>query len=231
MQHPRIIQGGMGVGVSGWRLARAVSSLGQLGVVSGVALDVVLARRLQDGDPDGHVRRALSHFPLPRAAERILTRYFLEGGKAANQPYRAVPMHSKSSPKELLELCVAGNFVEVFLAKEDHGGPVGINFLEKIQIPVLPSVYGAMLAGVDYVLMGAGIPLKVPLVLDRFVNHEAATYPLNVSGAQDGDDTSLRFDPRDLRDGEAEPPPLKRPTFLPIISSYTLALTLSLIHI
>jgi nitronate monooxygenase len=226
MQHPRIIQGGMGVGVSGWRLARAVSSLGQLGVVSGVALDVVLARRLQDGDPDGDVRRALSHFPFSRAADRILTRYFLEGGKAANQAYRTVPMHSKSSPKELLELCVAGNFVEVFLAKEGHGGRVGINFLEKIQIPVLPSVYGAMLAGVDYVLMGAGIPLKVPLVLDRFVNHEAATYPLNVSGAQDGDDTALRFDPRHLRDGEADPPPLGRPFFLPIISSYTLALTL-----
>ena len=31
---PAIIQGGMGVGVSNWTLARAVSSLGQLGVVS-----------------------------------------------------------------------------------------------------------------------------------------------------------------------------------------------------
>ena len=82
MQHPRIIQGGMGVGVSGWRLARAVSSLGQLGVAAGTALDVVLARRLQDGDPGGHVRRALSRFPFPRAAARILDRYFVEGGKA-----------------------------------------------------------------------------------------------------------------------------------------------------
>ncbi|MGD8321328.1 MAG: hypothetical protein PVJ02_12765, partial [Gemmatimonadota bacterium] len=36
---PVIIQGGMGVGISGWRLARAVSSRGQLGVVSGTALD------------------------------------------------------------------------------------------------------------------------------------------------------------------------------------------------
>ena len=32
---PRLIQGGMGAGVSGWTLAREVSSLGQLGVVSG----------------------------------------------------------------------------------------------------------------------------------------------------------------------------------------------------
>lgn len=216
----------MGVGVSGWRLARAVSSLGQLGVVAGTALDVVLARRLQDGDPLGDVRRALSRFPLRRAAERILTRYFVEGGKGADQPYRAVPMHSKTSPRDLLELCVAGNFVEVFLAKEGHGGPVGINFLEKIQSPVLPSVYGAMLAGVDYVLMGAGIPLKVPGVLDLFVNHDSATYPLNVAGALEGDDNALRFDPRALREDEGDLLPLKRPFFLPIISSYTLALTL-----
>lgn len=39
VQFPKIIQGGMGVGVSNWRLANAVSKLGQLGVVSGTALD------------------------------------------------------------------------------------------------------------------------------------------------------------------------------------------------
>ena len=44
-----IIQGGMGAAVSSWRLAKAVSRRGQLGVVSGVALDLILARRLQDG--------------------------------------------------------------------------------------------------------------------------------------------------------------------------------------
>ncbi|MDG4862734.1 hypothetical protein P8605_31820, partial [Streptomyces sp. T-3] len=52
---PQVIQGGMGVGVSGWQLARAVSRTGQLGVVSGTALDAVLARRLQLGDPGGDV--------------------------------------------------------------------------------------------------------------------------------------------------------------------------------
>ncbi|MEI8337559.1 MAG: nitronate monooxygenase, partial [bacterium] len=56
MKYPKIIQGGMGVGVSGWILARAVSFLGQLGVVSGTALDTVLARRLQLGDIGGHMR-------------------------------------------------------------------------------------------------------------------------------------------------------------------------------
>ena len=48
---PPVIQGGMGVAVSSWPLARAVAAAGQLGVVSGTALDAVLARRLQDGDP------------------------------------------------------------------------------------------------------------------------------------------------------------------------------------
>ena len=62
---PAVIQGGMGVAVSGWRLAREVSRAGHLGVVSGTAMDAVIARRLQDGDPGGHYRRALAHFPAP----------------------------------------------------------------------------------------------------------------------------------------------------------------------
>ncbi|GAB1456216.1 hypothetical protein MASR2M48_15240 [Spirochaetota bacterium] len=59
MEHPSIIQGGMGVGVSDWRLARSVSIQGALGVVSGTALDTVMARRLQQGDQGGHMRRGL----------------------------------------------------------------------------------------------------------------------------------------------------------------------------
>ena len=89
---PVIIQGGMGVGVSGWPLARAVSRLGQLGVVSGTALDVVLARRLQLGDPEGSLRRALAQFPSSVAASRVLARYFLPGGKSRERPFRGVPM-------------------------------------------------------------------------------------------------------------------------------------------
>ena len=38
--YPAIIQGGMGAGVSAWRLARAVSRLGQLGVKPLKAKDV-----------------------------------------------------------------------------------------------------------------------------------------------------------------------------------------------
>ena len=60
---PRIIQGGMGIGVSSWAMAKAVAQAGGLGVVSGTAIDSVISRRLQDGDRDGSVRRALEHFP------------------------------------------------------------------------------------------------------------------------------------------------------------------------
>ncbi len=77
---PRIIQGGMGVAVSYWRLANTVARNGQLGVVSGTALDSVLARRLQLGDPYGAIRRALSKFPWPDMAQRSVDTFFVPGG-------------------------------------------------------------------------------------------------------------------------------------------------------
>jgi nitronate monooxygenase len=211
----------MGAGVSNWRLARAVSRLGHLGVVSGTALDQIFVRRLQDGDPDGDMRRGLDHFPFPRMAERIWRAYYLAGGKNQNASYKTLPLLAKDGPQEREELCIVANFVEVFLAREGHHNPVGINYLEKIQIPHLPSLYGAMLAGVGYVLMGAGIPVKIPGVLDNFASHQPATYPLRVVGAEEGDETELTFDPREFK--ECELPPLERPRFLAIISSNILA--------
>ena len=221
---PTIIQGGMGVAISDWRLARAAASAGALGVVSGTALDQVLARRLQDGDPGGHMRRALDAFPVRDIADRIWQRFHVPGGKDARQPYQTLPLHTREGQPELQELCVVANFVEVWLARQGHRGMVGINFLEKIQIPHLPSIYGALLAGVDAILMGAGIPLKIPGAIDALAVHAPATYPLTVTGSEPGDDTLVRFDPADLM-GECRPP-LVRPVFLAIVGSSTLALTL-----
>lgn len=90
---PPIIQGGMGVAVSGWRLARAVSLRGQLGVVSGTGIDTVLVRRLQDGDPGGEVRRSVERFPIPQVAAAVLRRYFRAGGRPLGTPYRLLPMY------------------------------------------------------------------------------------------------------------------------------------------
>ena len=157
-----IIQGGMGVGVSNWRLARAVSMQGQLGVVSGTGLNTILVRRLQNGDRDGSIRRALGHCPLKEASAEVVERYWIEGGKAADQPYRLCPVYSLNSPPELVALTVIANYVEIFLAKEGQAGLVGLNLLEKLQLPTLPSLFGALLAGVDCVLMGAGIPGPSP---------------------------------------------------------------------
>ncbi|HEV1998711.1 MAG TPA: nitronate monooxygenase, partial [Candidatus Dormibacteraeota bacterium] len=159
---PRLIQGGMGVGVSGWQLARAVSARGHLGVVSGTAMDTVLVRRLQDGDPGGHMRSALSRFPVPEMATWALERYFLPGGRAPGKPYRRLAAFTHRSPPERHDLCVLGCFAEVTLARDGHENPVGMNLLTKVQIPTIASLYGAMLAGVGYVVMGAGIPREIP---------------------------------------------------------------------
>lgn len=223
-QFPVIIQGGMGVGVSNWRLAQAVSRLGQLGVVSGTALDQVFVRRLADGDVGGHMRRALDAFPFPAIAQRLWQRFFIPGGKAAGAPYPSTRMHEREEPQRLIELCMAANFAEVFLAREGHGNPVGINFLEKVQLPHLASIYGAMLAGVGYVLMGAGIPLQVPAVLDAYAAGRPAEYKLTVAGSAANCCAVMRLDPGDYAGGR--PTALERPRFLPIVSSHVLATTI-----
>ncbi len=218
---PEIIQGGMGIGVSSWPLARAVALQGQLGVVSGTALDNLLIRRLQDGDMGGHVRRALDAFPIPSVASEIMDRFFKPEGREEGEPYKIAPMYRKMVDNFRDHITVTANFVEVWLAKEGHQGQVGINYLTKLQMPTLSSVYGAMLAGVDFVLMGAGIPREIPGVLDRFANHEPASIRFDVQGNGKGDEVRLVFDPRAGVDVEL--PPLKRPRFLPIISSNSLA--------
>lgn len=225
MLQPLIIQGGMGAGVSDWRLARSVSQLGQLGVVSGTALDVILARRLQQGDPDGNLRRALDCFPVPGVAQRALERYFIAGGKPAGRPFKSIPLPTQQPGSALVELTVLANFVEVFLAKEGHQGLVGINHLEKIQPPTLPSLFGAMLAGVDYVLVGAGIPMAFPGILDQLARGEAVRLKLNVEDAAPDEEFFCTFDPKEFCG--ADPSPLKRPRFLAIISSNVLALALA----
>lgn len=222
---PIVIQGGMGVGVSDWRLARAVAKTGQLGVVSGTALDAILARRLQLGDPSGDIRRALAAFPIPGVAARILDRYFIEGGKAPNAPFKSKPLPSECPSRAAVELLVAGNFVEVFLAKEGHQNQIGINFLEKIQLPTLPSLYGAMLAGVSVVLMGAGIPRAIPGVMDKLAKGEPVELQLDVAGATSDERFVTKFDPADLWGGPS--PELPRPLFFAIVASATLAAALA----
>jgi len=215
----------MGVAVSDWRLARAVASAGQLGVVSGTGIALVMVGRLTKGDPGGHMKRALAGFPDQEAVRRVLERY--PAAPNLMPTYPRPPMWSQSPPPELEELTVLAAFAEVALAKQGHRNPVGINLLEKIQLPTLATLYGAMLAGVDVVIMGAGIPYQVPGVLDRLAHHLPVSYRLDLHGAAADDELRIGFDPEALFPGIVRArEQLLRPSFIPIVSSTVLARTL-----
>ena len=221
---PIIIQGGMGVAVSNWRLARAVSRLGQFGIVSGTALDVVLVRRLQSGDPGGHMRRAAEHFPVAGVAERVFDRYYRSDGKESGARHKSHPMGRLRPSRNLEDLQVLGSFIEVFLAKEGHEGLVGINLLTKLQAPTIPTLYGAMLADVDAVVMGAGIPREIPGILDDLAAGRPTKLRLDVKGAGREESFHMEFDPVAYCGDKLSP---QRPAFYPIISSAVLATMLA----
>ena len=216
---PIVIQGGMGVGASSWQLARAVADLGQLGVVSGTAVAVTVARRLSEGDPGGHIRQALAAFPVPEIAERVRTRYLRTEPRTVGARFPGVARPVLQPTRKDLELLVVANFVEVTMAKAGTDGPIGVNYLEKIQLPTLPSLYGAVLAGADAVLMGAGIPAHIPAILDRLARHEDVELRIDVVG---GDKAISRFSPTEFLAGHPAPE-VRRPRFLAIVSSHTLA--------
>ena len=211
----------MGIAVSNWRLARAVASAGQLGVVSGTAIDSVLVRRLQDGDPCGSVRRAMAAFPIPEVTQHVLKRFFKPEGRATGEQYKLLPMYRQTMNPLRQQITMLASFVEVTLAKEGHDGMVGINLLTKVQMPNLPTLYGAMLAGVNVVLMGAGIPRDIPGALDAMAQHETATIKFDVEGMPSGQSASLAFDSRAHNPGAEQA--LERPLFFPIVSAASLA--------
>src|SRR5690625_7757508 len=88
---PRIIQGGMGIAVSSWQLARAVASAGQSGVASGTAIDTVVVRELQQGDPHGRLD-SLRDSPEQGIVAYVRGAFFVEGGMEAGTPEQLLPM-------------------------------------------------------------------------------------------------------------------------------------------
>jgi NAD(P)H-dependent flavin oxidoreductase YrpB (nitropropane dioxygenase family) len=217
----------MGVAVSDWRLAKAVARSGQLGVVSGSMLDTVFVRRLQNGDPGGHLRRAMAAFPIPDVGEEMLRRYFNPDGRAAGTPYKSLPMYKHRVSDARQRVTVLANFAEVWLAKEGRAGRIGINLLTKVQMPNLASLYGAMLAGVDVVIMGAGIPREIPGVLDALAEHLPAQIKFEIEGLPSGASEFLTFDPSSCVSPQVHHISLKRPAFLPVVSASSLAATLA----
>ena len=87
-----------------------------------------------------------------------------------------------------------------------------------------------MLADVDYVIMGAGIPSKIPGILDALSEHHDCSLPVEVADATGDDEYSIDFSPNQFWKGsttrDLAKTQLKRPAFLPIVSSTTLAQSL-----
>lgn len=221
-EYPDIIQGGMGVGVSNWELAAAVSRTeGGLGVVSGTAINTVIARRLQDGDPSGVMREALSYFPDSVIADEIVDKYFIDGGRQPEEPYKSVPKFTDKSGLSIAEkLNIAGAFAEVWSAKKySDNKPVGMNLLTKVQPPTMSAIYGAEIAGVDYIIMGAGIPAHIPAMIGSLANNEVTYDKVNVHGTNT--EHKMIFDPNKY------PWLIKSdkscPKFFAIVSSHILA--------
>lgn len=169
----------------------------------------------------------------------ICTHYFIEGGKAPDARFRSAPMQmvrthdgrytfpiQGESPTavplklddDIIELLIATGFAEVWLAKEGHDGKVFINFLNKIELPLIYVLYGAMLAGVDGVIVGAGNPEGLPLLCQQLARHEAVTHGISMLYREAGEEFVLAFDPRQIAHGKFAERPLAKPTFLAIVS-------------
>ena len=151
MSHPLIIQGGMGAGVSDWRLACAVS-----GKPASLAWSQAPPRMrasshaaCKRATPDGRHAPRSGALSSIRGARRTRShklfhaRFWRSHSASANHSIWPRPCpHSNSGP-DLVALTVLANFVEVFLAKEGHNEPVGINFLGENPVPhSLPSIFG-----------------------------------------------------------------------------------------
>ncbi|MBK6320273.1 MAG: hypothetical protein IPF51_16195 [Dehalococcoidia bacterium] len=97
------------------------------------------------GDKD--VARALNAFD-PEAASEIMDQYAVRDPSKARGRRKLPPKPevlvngSKATKSKMTKLAVASAFVEVWLAKEGHSGPIGINVLEKVQLMHLPVLLG-----------------------------------------------------------------------------------------
>ncbi len=161
----------MGAHISSANLARETSRLGALGVVSGVGLRQIVITQIRLGDTNAiEVART---FPIPGYFEELLR--YCPGGDHAD---RAIPMDVPDRvrgaiAKRLSTIC---SYVEVRRAKAGHLGQVGINVMWKCALTALPTIYGAMLAGVDALLCGAGVPMELPDIVRRMRTGEDLEY-------------------------------------------------------
>ncbi len=175
---PRLIQAGMGIHVSSSHLANRTARLGALGVVSGAALRHVIIEDIRAGNSEA-IELAQT-FPVARYVDELLA--FAPGG---TRHMHAVPIDVPDPERGRLpkRLSVMAAYVEVMRARRGHRGKVGINVMWKCSLTVLPTIYGAMLAGVDALLCGAGVPMELPDIVRRMRAGEDLEYlPLTGTG-------------------------------------------------
>ena len=218
----------MGVAVSGYPLA-GITGRTAVGVVSGTAIGDVLARRLQDGDRTGEMRRALETFPNQKIATLAVDMYFREGGRAAGEPYRRVPMFNHNTKQESItaDMTVLGAYVEAYLAKLRSGetGVIGLNLLTKLDRPNMHAIAGAMMGGIDTVVMGAGVPDQIPKLLHKikYFDGDPVVHHIHVQGTGPSTaDIAL-----DLGRYEPDLETMKHPAFLAVVAHHDLAIALS----
>lgn len=206
---PRLIQAGMGVRISGWRLANATARLGALGVVSGVGLRHIVVEEIRAAEAVAIA--AAREFPVLRYVEELLA--FAPGGAWHS---RAVPLDDPDPVRGALarRLSTIAAFVEVRRARAGHRGAVGVNVMWKCALTVLPTIYGAVLAGASALLCGAGVPIELPGILEHFRSGTDLVYrPLTGTG------THVRLEIEE--DGTAELiRSMPDPAFFPILSNY-----------
>lgn len=208
-EQPALIQAGMGVHISSARLARATARLGAMGVVSGAGLRHIVVEDIRAGDPDA--LRFARAFPFPRYVEELLA--YAPGGSRHDKP---VPMDTPDPKRAALprRLSVIGAYVEVMRAKEGHRGVVGVNVMWKCALTVLPTIYGAMLAGADALLCGAGVPMELADIVERLRRGEDLQYE-----SLTGTGTRVRLDVAEDAPSsylQSMPPP----ALIPILSNY-----------
>ncbi len=206
---PRLIQGGMGVHVSSANLANRTARLGALGVVSGAALRHVIVEDVRAGNAEAieHART----FPVPRYVDELLA--FAPGGARHTH---AVPIDTPDPERGGLptRLSVITAYVEVLGARRGHRGKVGINVMWKAALTVLPTIYGALLAGADALLCGAGVPMELPDIVRRVRAGEDLEYlPLTGTGTH-ARLTIIRDDTAALLSA------MPAPRMIPILSNY-----------
>jgi len=206
---PRLIQAGMGVHISCARLANVTARLGALGVVSGVGLRHIVAEQVRSGDQE---TIEIAHtFPFKRYVDELME--FAKGGGRHNRP---VPMDHPDELKGAISkrLSVIAAYIEVMKAKKGHCGKIGVNVMWKCALTVLPTIYGAMLAGVDALLCGAGVPMELPDIVQKIRSGmNMAYHPLH------GTSTHVRLDISE-DNPENYLKRIKPPKLMPILSNF-----------